>query len=456
MAQAFGAERVTYAQGSPFTAEMAVAVPRTAFPGGLRAEFFNNTGLTGAPVATTSMKEIDVNWTSIDPAPGVNRSAFGVRWTGRLAVPAPGDYQFELETRRRCDVGNGAESYTIRIAGAPDQHVESLCNGRDQHFTPLTVHFADTAPRAFSLEFAHKSSRASDVTFAWRAPVAALRDEAVRAARQADVTVAFVGLNAWLEGEEMPLEVPGFDGGDRTSIALPAAQEQMLQALAATGKPLVVVLQSGSAVALGEAGRSAKAVLEAWYPGEAGGQAIAEVLAGRVNPSGRLPVTFYADTAQLPAFTDYAMTNRTYRYFTGKPDYPFGHGLSYTRFGYGAVATASPTVAAGQGISVSATIRNTGAREGDEVAQLYLSAPGREGTPIRSLKGYTRVHLQPGEARTVSFPLDARDLAFADADGAMRVKAGVYRVWVGGGQPGTGAPGSEASLRVTGDAVLPR
>jgi beta-glucosidase len=306
------------------------------------------------------------------------------------------------------------------------------------------------------LELSHENAATGDVTFTWKAPLAALRRQAVETATDADVIVAFVGLNAWLEGEEMPLKVPGFDGGDRTSIALPAAQRQLLDTLEATGKPVVIVLQSGSAVALGEDGEQANAVLEAWYPGEKGGQAIAEILSGAVNPSGRLPVTFYASTDQLPPFTDYSMANRTYRYFKGEPEYAFGHGLSYTTFAYDDLEVGSATVAAGQEQTVAVTIRNTGEREGDEVAQLYLAVPGRPETPIRSLKGYERVHLAPGEAKTITFTLDPRDLAFADEEGAMRVSAADYRVWVGGGQPDTGAAGVAGTFRITGEKVLPR
>lgn len=453
---AYGKSRVSYAQGAPFVSQVAVQVPRTAFPGGLTATFYNSPDFSGQPVATRTDRQIDFNWSLIDPAPGVNRETFSVRWTGKIAVPAPGDYSFQLETRRRCDVSNGSESYTIHIAGVPDQHEVAPCNGRDQHFKPLTVHFDDTKPRAFTLEFAHASAPASSVTFAWKAPLDALRDKAVQTAKNADVVVAFVGLNAWLEGEEMPLKVPGFDGGDRTSIALPQAQLDLLTALEKTGKPIVVVLQSGSAIALGNDNDAANAVLEAWYPGEQGGQAIADVLSGKVNPSGRLPVTFYQSTDELPPFTDYAMKDRTYRYFNGPVEYAFGHGLSYTSFAYSDLKVAAGDVAAGKGQTISAVIRNTGKVAGDEVAQLYLSVPGRPATPIRSLKGYDRVHLAPGESKTVSFQLDPRDLAFADAEGVMRVTPGTYRVWVGGGQPDTGAPGLAGSFATTGEKAFPR
>ncbi len=455
METVFGADRVAYAQGAPFVAELPVAVPRTAFPGGLTASFYNSADFSGSVVATRAVKEIDTNWAGIDPAPGVDRKTFSVRWRGTLAVPAAGDYLFQLETRRGCDAG-GSETYTIRIDGAPDQVFSAPCNEHETKRAPMRVHFDDARPRAFTLELGHQSARAGDVTFTWQAPVSALRDQAVEAAADADVIVAFVGLNAWLEGEEMPLEVPGFDGGDRTSIALPKAQRDLLGALEATGKPVVIVLQSGSAVALGENGRKASAILEAWYPGERGGQAIAEVLRGTVNPSGRLPVTFYAATDQLPPFTDYAMANRTYRYFDGTPEYAFGHGLSYTRFAYAALKADDATVAAGEGQTVRVTVRNPGQREGDEVAQLYLATPDRPETPVRSLKGYQRVRLAPGEAKTISFTLAPRDLAFADDKGVMRVSAADYRLWVGGGQPDTGAPGIAGGFRVTDDKALPR
>jgi beta-glucosidase len=216
------------------------------------------------------------------------------------------------------------------------------------------------------------------------------------------------------------------------------------------------VLQSGSAVALGAEGRRAAAVVEGWYGGEQGGAAVADVLTGRYNPAGRLPVTFYADNEQLPPFADYAMANRTYRYFRGAPEYPFGHGLSYTRFAYSGLRVARPQVRAGDGREVRVTVRNAGRRAGDEVVQLYLAAPALAGTPQRSLKGFERVHLAPGEARTIAFRLDPRDLAFADETGTMRIRTAEYRLWVGGGQPGTGAAGAAAAFRVTGGATLPQ
>jgi beta-glucosidase len=264
-----------------------------------------------------------------------------------------------------------------------------------------------------------------------------------------------VGLTAGLEGEEMKVDAPGFAGGDRTDIRLPAVQRALLKDLLATGKPVVIVNVTGSAIALGEEGRAAKAVLQAWYGGEAGGQAVGEVLAGTINPSGRLPVTFYRGLDQLPAFDSYAMQGRTYRYFTGAPEYAFGHGLSYTRFGYSGLAV-KPVLRAGAPARISINLRNTGAVAGEEVAQLYIEPVGRPDLPRRSLKGYERVRLAPGEARQITFALDPRDLAFADDRGVMRVTPGTYRIWVGGGQPDTGAPGAAATVSIAGDKAMPR
>jgi beta-glucosidase len=374
-----------------------------------------------------------------------------------LKPPAAGDYRFELQ-RRRCDSSAKIERYTIRLEGAAPLSVEAPCSARDAGDSPsVSLHVDSTRPRKLSIEYAHQSPNyAPAITFAWRAPADALRAEAVAAARRSDVVIAFVGLNAWLEGEEMPVEVPGFAGGDRTDIHLPAPQRALLSALEATGKPVIVVLQNGSAVPLGDEGKKARAVVEAWYGGEQGGRAIADVLKGAYNPAGRLPFTVYRGTEQLPAFADYSMKGRTYRYFNGTPEYPFGHGLSYTRFGYSDLHLASAQVSAGKAQQISVRVRNQGPFSGDEVVQLYVATPGRTAVPLRSLKGFERVQLRPGEARTVQLQLEPRDLAFADADGVMRIAPGEYSIWVGGGQQGTGAPGAAATFRMTGEVALQR
>jgi len=274
----------------------------------------------------------------------------------------------------------------------------------------------------------------------WHPPVVNVGSpyaEAVNVAKQADTVVLVLGLSSQLEGEEMNVREPGFLGGDRTDIKLPARQQALLESVAATGKPLVVVLLSGSAVAVNWADAHVGAIVQAWYPGEEGGAAIADVLFGNYNPAGRLPVTFYKSIDQLPPFENYAMDGRTYRFFKGQPLYPFGHGLSYTRFKYSALSVSSPTVSPTETVTVSATVENAGDREGDEVVQLYvtdLEASVR--VPIRSLAGVERVHLKPGERRTLSFTLDPRQLAVITNDGRTVVEPGEFKVTVGGKQPG--------------------
>ncbi len=264
-------------------------------------------------------------------------------------------------------------------------------------------------------------------------PADALLEEALAAARQADAVVLFLGLTPRLEGEEMPIEIPGFRGGDRTSIELPEPQERLLERVTALGKPTVLVLLNGSALAVTWAQEHVPAILDAWYPGQAAGTAIADVLFGDFDPGGRLPVTFYRGTSDLPPFDDYRMEGRTYRFFGGTPLYPFGHGLSYTRFDYETLRTSADTIPADGTITVSVDVTNTGARTGDEVVQLYVEHPGSGvARPLRELKGYRRITLEPGETRTVELPLPASTLAYWDA-GRHRwvVEAEPVRIRVG-------------------------
>jgi beta-glucosidase len=258
---------------------------------------------------------------------------------------------------------------------------------------------------------------------------------AVAAAAKSDVIVAFLGLSPEIEGEEMQVHDTGFDGGDRSTIELPQVQQQLVDALAATGKPLVIVLMNGSAIALQGAAQKASAIVEAWYPGQAGGTAIAETLFGENNPSGRLPVTFYAGTSQLPPFDDYSMKGRTYRYFTGTPLYPFGFGLSYTSFKYSGGSLSSTHLQAGDSLEITAQIKNTGDRDGDETAELYLIPKNIPGAPIQSLVCFQKLHLPKDETRAIQCTIDARQLSLVDAAGNRNVQPGEYELYVGGNQP---------------------
>jgi beta-glucosidase len=273
----------------------------------------------------------------------------------------------------------------------------------------------------------------------WAPPSAArlLREDALSKARESDAVVMVMGLNPSVEGEEMDVRAEGFRGGDRTDIGLPKPQEELIKAVHALGKPVVLVLMGGSALAVNWADENVPAVVEAWYPGQEGGTALADVLFGDYNPAGRLPVTFYKSVAQLPPFEEYGMAGRTYRYFKGEPLYPFGHGLSYTRFKYDKLKLGANKVKAGDGLRLSADVQNVGDRAGDEVVQLYLTdVAASVPVPTRALAGIARVSLKPGERRNISFSLAPAQMSVIDDKGRRVVEPGEFLVSVGGKQPG--------------------
>ena len=448
---AFGAARVRSAQGATLAANVLVAVPNSALRTpdgrrGLRREVFANTDLQGKPVAVSVDPTLNLDFDRTLPALGLPARGYAVRWQGRIVPPAAGDYQLGLRIDRCFDCA-GHDNARLYLD-------DKLLQDGTTDQPPATVHFTDRQPHAVRVEWLH-TGEDQGITLQWRAPAAAQLDEAVAAAARSDVVVAFVGLSPNLEGEQLQVDVPGFDGGDRVSLDLPATQEALLKAVKGTGKPLVVVLQSGSAVALRWAAEHADAVLAAWYPGEAGGQAIADTLLGRANPAGRLPVTFYRSADDLPAFDDYRMQGRTYRYFGGTVLWPFGHGLSYTRFGYDKPAVSTPTLTAGQPLQLQVDVQNTGARDGDEVVQVYLEPPAGSVAPRHALAAFQRVHLRAGERRTVRFWLDARALSTVDAEGVRAVVPGRYALAIGGGQPGQ-AGTLRVGFEIEAREVMPR
>jgi beta-glucosidase len=402
-------------------------------------------------VLTRVDKQIDFDWDAASPSLGVPATNFSVRWTGTFTPPAPGKYRLSIR-QLGCWRCGDAITYELWFDGRKlyDSHAESAPVTRSNPGAAPEVNLTDTAPHALRIDYVYKAQRfGAGLTFDWQPPAGALQAEAVEAAKNADVVLAFVGISPNLEGEEMPVHVDGFAGGDRTSIDLPKTQRELLEALGATGKPVVVVLMSGSAVATPWAKEHAAALLEAWYPGEAGGEAIANVLTGRVNPSGRLPVTFYASNDQLPPFSDYSMQARTYRYFPGQPEYPFGFGLSYSTFSYSGLRLASPSITAGDPLQATVTVTNTGDRPGDTVAELYLDPPQGQGYPLRSLESFQRVHLAAHASTTVHFTLDARELSEVDAQGHRAVRAGAYRLMAGGSSPASNAGSGFATAQFT-------
>ena len=463
IAAEFKEAKVLYAQGSPYAETVSLPAPRSLFhtsaassAEGLTGEYFANETFSGKPVASRVDKQIDFNWNAAKPMDAIPAEHFSVRWNGTIAAPAPGDYTFRVKLGD-CYPCQDVEAYSIYLDGkkmASFTTEEKESRGRSDK--AFTLALSDTKRHPFRVEYAHRSKLfGAGITLDWVPPTAVLQQAAVEAAKQSDVVLAFLGLSSELEGEEMPLKVKGFAGGDRTDIRLPDAQQQLLDALVATGKPVVAVLMNGSALALDSAKGEAGAVMEAWYPGEEGGRAIAETLRGTNNPGGRLPVTFYAGVDQLPAFDDYSMANRTYRYFKGKPTYGFGYGLSYTHFSYSAMRLSASKLRAGETLTVEADLKNEGSREGDEVAELYLLPPHSKVAPALALEGFKRVHLAAGETKHVRFELDPRQLAVVDAKGSRVVTAGQYGLSLGGSQPADGKT-QMAEFTIEGRQELPR
>jgi beta-glucosidase len=420
---------------------------------GLAAAYFRNKQLSGTPVVTRIDPQVDFGFVRRLPAElgFADFSApkdYSARWSGMLTPPESATYKLSVE---------GAGGVRLWLDGKPLLHAWAQLPEPTTRAAEVKLEKARNYP--LRLEYFYGGPAFfSGVRLLWSQVKGDDTAEAASAAaRQADVVIAVVGITADLEGEEMRRgDLPaGFKGGDRTSLDLPKEEEDLLKAVKDTGKPLVVVLMNGSAMAVNWANQNADAILEAWYPGEEGGTAIAETLAGVNNPAGRLPVTFYKSVDDLPLFEDYSMKGRTYRYFQGQPLYPFGYGLSYSQFAYSNLKLSAASLKAGASLEADADVRNTSQLAGDEVTELYLSFPTVPGAPIHALRGFRRVHLAPGETQRVHFKLDPRELSCVNEAGDHVVVAGTYRIHVGGGQPGTGAPGAEAQFSMEGELKLP-
>jgi beta-glucosidase len=400
----------------------------------------------GAPVLTRADAAVDFDWADKPPDPSVDGDSFSVRWTGVITAPATGRYTLGMRCATQCRVFLGDKP----IAQGRTDHEPTLVTGT------VTLRKGVTYPIRVELEHEKYDAIAQ---LLWQTPEGRGDEvgEAVATARAADAVVLVLGLSARLEGEEMPIRIEGFSGGDRTSLDLPKVQQALLEKVvdAAKGKPLVLVLLNGSALAVNWADQHVPAIVEAWYPGQAGGTVVADVLFGNVSPAGRLPVTFYRSVDQLPPFDDYAMKGRTYRYFTGTPLYPFGHGLSYSRFTYGKLAVPK-RAPVGAPVAVSVEVRNTGTVTADEVVELYVTDVQASGpVPLRALKGFRRVSLRPGEARSVRFALDERAFSLIAADGHRVVEPGRFTIAVGGKQPGlSGTADTSTTMVLTSDLEL--
>jgi beta-glucosidase len=409
---------------------------------GLRGEYFAGNDFTGAPQAVRVDDGVDSKLFHSGPnaiGPPAGMKDFSACWTGSITPAESGTYQIGMVGSMNRMWLDGKLIVDDAILHDPNSQMVTIALTKGHRY-------------ALKIEYLRGGFGTKLV---WLPVSADPSFDAASAARDADVVVAVVGITSKLEGEEMKVDVPGFRGGDRTSLSLPEEEEALLGAVKGAGKPLVLVLMNGSALAVNWANDHANAIVDAWYSGEEGGTAIAQTLAGANNPGGRLPVTFYKGVEQLPEFEDYAMKNRTYRYFTGEPLYPFGYGLSYSKFEYSNMKLSSSELDAGNPVTVDVDVKNASPRAGDEVVEIYITFPKLAGTPLRALRGFTRVHVGAGEVRHVSLTLQPRDLSYVNEAGDRMVGAGDYVISAGGGQPGTAAARAEGRLTIRGEQKLP-
>jgi len=418
--------QVDYAHGCEYAARPDIVrpIPNIWY----RGEYFANRELSGEPAAKRTERPLSFDYCTCRPdrnhlPPGVPEKDISVRWSGEMLTTLGGDYELMVRGRGGFRLKLGGETVIDSWTPNPGEA------GWERHVS-VTRSLPDNTSIPIVLEYA-QGDGAMMISLEWKTPDVRVGEaDALAKAKNADVIVYVGGISAQLEGEEMTVDYEGFAGGDRLRIELPALQQELLEKLHATGKPIVFVNLSGSAIALPWADEHLNAILQAWYPGQAGGTAVADVLLGNYNPAGRLPLTFYRATEDLPDFKDYAMAGRTYRYFAGKPLYAFGHGLSYTKFDYTHLRVMP---AANGALAVTVDVTNTGARDGDEVVQLYATPPAASHPrEHRALCGFDRVHLKAGETRTISVTVPATALRrWSDHDKAYVTPSGDWTIAAG-------------------------
>lgn len=446
----FPEAQINFVAGTQFLRKDGVPVPASVFTTaegrpGLNQEFATGQLFGGKPtvLATRSVSSVDAKSADI-PSEASNKSPLLVQWNGFLTPTETGEFRIGLRFQ-----GGFA---SVFVDG---KQIAQGWGGSEVETKVGRVHLEQGKKVAIKVNYSLRNGELKVAQLIWSKYDPRPSPDAIEAAKNSDVVIAVLGITSELEGEEMPVDEEGFKGGDRTSLDLPKPEQELLEAVSATGKPVVLVLANGSALSVNWAKQHVNAILESWYAGEEGGAAIAETLSGKNNPAGRLPVTFYTGVEQLPPFGDYSMNDRTYRYFKGKPLYPFGYGLSYTTFSYSGLTLPKNPIKAGDPLVMDVTVTNTGKRDGDEVAQVYLSFPNVAGAPLRALRAFKRVHLKPGESQKLRFELQERDLSMVSEAGEPMIAEGQYSVSVGGGQPDTGAPTVIGRFQVKGTKKLP-
>ncbi len=439
--------RVLYSRGSDLAAGLPYfeVVPASALSE-LKGEYYNSANFDGRnhrprgtrqnaggipqdakPVFTRADATINFKWWDGSPRADLKDDDFGVRWTGYLSAPVTGTYQLGAI---------GMNAFELYLDEKP---IVRFNNIHERSYQYQGVELQSGKKYAVRLDY-HEFLNDADIQLVWSRPHETQSADVDGIVRQSDAVVLVLGLSPRLEGEEMRVPVAGFKGGDRIDLGIPRAQQDLMQRVAASGKPVVLVLLNGSAVAVNWARDHIPAIVELWYPGQAGGTALADVLFGDYNPGGRLPVTFYQSADQLPSFTEYNMKGHTYRYFSGEPLFPFGYGLSYTTFAYRNLQVPK-RVRIGDEVKISVEVQNTGRTTGEEVVQLYVKRATAPATaPIRALEGFRRVSLAAGERKKVEFVLVPHQLSAIQNDGKRVIRPGMIDVSVGGKQPGFQGP----------------
>lgn len=433
---------VTYAQGSDLAAGIHNLTPipsvflRTSDDRqGVEGEYYDNSELNGAPLFKRIDDNINFYWETGSPHPEMPDDDFAIRWTTWLVPPETGEYF----------IGSwGSCSYEIKLEG------EEIISYRGDHHAfhrekPVMLE----AGKKYRIELVYRNIAGdADIKLLWATPRRDILSEARSVAGSADAVILVLGLSQRLEGEEMAIKIDGFEGGDRTHLNLPLIQSELVETVAATGKPFVVVMMNGGPMSVNRIDEIADAILLAGYAGEEGGNAVADVLFGDYNPAGRLPVTWYRSVDQIPPFDDYNMKGRTYRYFEGDPLYPFGYGLSYTTFEYSGLQIPK-RIMAGDDLKVIVKVTNTGMVAGDEVVQLYISdLEGSTPRPVRQLEGFRRIHLAAGESAMVEMTIEARQFSIINNEGNRVIEPGNFVVSVGGKQPGYNGSADPLSAKV--------
>jgi len=389
---------------------------------GLTGEYFNNPDLEGTPFLVRKDSIIDFTWFNESPVHGMVHENYSIRWYGNLLAPKTGKYDLYI---------TGDDGFRLFI---DDEMLIDVWDQEGWKTEVVSVEFEAGSTYSIEIDY-YQHNWLARIALEWGIPVENMEQQALDIAKQSDIVVFVGGLSPQLEGEEMEVDLSGFQGGDRVSIDLPEVQVEMMKKLHALGKPVILVLINGSALAVNWADENLPVILEAWYPGQEGGTAIADVLFGNYNPGGRLPVTFYKSIDQLPPFEDYNMKGRTYRFFEGDPLYEFGYGLSFTTFKYSNLKVPECALT-NETVTIKVDVENTGDYSGDEVVQLYIKHQGSQiPVPVHALQGFRRIHLDKNEKKTIAFILTPKQLSVINDNNERIVLPENIQIFVGGQQP---------------------